>query len=367
MATIDSEIAGQTFVRIPATMKAAVFVEAGRIELQERPVPEIGPGDVLLEVTTTTICGTDVHIMKGEYPVESGRIVGHEPVGRIARIGPGVTGYQVGERVVVGAITPCGQCESCLDGTQAQCGGRAMGGWQLGNTIDGCQAEFVRIPNAMANLARVPEGLSDEQVLMCPDIMSTGFGGAESGQIRVGDIVAVFAQGPIGLCATAGAKLRGATRIIAVESVPERMEMARRMGADVVVDYSREDPVETILKLTGGRGVDVAIEALGTQETFESCLRVLRPGGVLSSLGVYSGKLTLPLDAIAAGLGDHTVVTTLCPGGKERMRRLMNVVASGRIDLEPMVTHRFPLDRIEEAYDLFSNQRDGVLKIAITP
>ena len=349
-----------------ATMMAAVFVEPGRIELQDRPVPRAGPGEAVLRVTTTTICGTDVHIMKGEYPVAPGRIVGHEPVGTIAELGPGVTGYEVGERVSVGAITPCDQCNACLDGALSQCGGKAMGGWRLGNTIDGCQAEYVLVPDAMANLTRVPEGLTDEQVLMCPDIMSTGFGGAESGEIRIGDTVAVFAQGPIGLCATAGAKLRGASRIIAVDSVPERMETARRLGADVVIDYRATDPVEEIMRLTGGRGVDVAIEALGTQETFESCLRVTRPGGVVSSLGVYSGKVTLPLDAFAAGLGDHRIVTTLCPGGKERMRRLLEVVASGRIDLRPLVTHRFPLERIEEAYELFANQRDGVIKVAIT-
>lgn len=348
-------------------MKAAVFVAPGRIALEERPVPEIGPEDALLRVTTTTICGTDVHILKGEYPVAPGRIVGHEPVGVIAALGAAVTGYRIGQRVIVGAITPCGQCHACLDGDPAQCGGKAMGGWRFGNTIDGCQAEYVRVPHAMANLAAVPEGLSDEQVLMCPDIMSTGFGGAESGRIRIGDSVAVFAQGPIGLCATAGAKLKGASQIIAVDRVPERLAVARRLGADVAVDFSRTDPVTAILQLTDGRGVDVAIEALGTQQTFENALRVLRPGGVLSSLGVYSGKLTLPLDAFAAGLGDHRVVTTLCPGGKERMRRLMNVVGGGRVDLTPLVTHRFPLDRIEEAYELFAHQRDGVLKVAITP
>jgi threonine dehydrogenase-like Zn-dependent dehydrogenase len=348
-------------------MKAAVFVEPGKIVLQEKPVPEVDPGDALVRVTTTTICGTDVHILKGEYPVAPGRIVGHEPVGVIEALGSAVTGYTVGQRVIVGAITPCGQCHACLDGHQAQCGGKAIGGWRFGNTIDGCQAEYVLVPHAMANLALVPEGLSDEQVLMCPDIMSTGFGGAESGGIRIGDIVAVFAQGPIGLCATAGAKLKGATTIIVVDSVPERLEMARRLGADVTVDFRKADPVGEIMRRTGGRGVDVAIEALGTQPTFESCLRVLKPGGVLSSLGVYSGKLSLPLDAFAAGLGDHRVVTTLCPGGKERMRRLMDVVAAGRVDLKPLVTHRFKLDQIEEAYDLFSHQRDGVLKVAITP
>jgi threonine dehydrogenase-like Zn-dependent dehydrogenase len=349
------------------TMKAAVFVERGTIALRERPIPEIGPGDALIKVTMTTICGTDVHILKGEYRVEPGRIVGHEPVGVIAALGPGVTGYEVGQRVIVGAITPCGQCHACLDGHPAQCGGAAIGGWRFGNTIDGCQAEFVRVPHAMANLAPIPDGLSDEEVLMCPDIMSTGFGGAESGRIRIGDTVAVFAQGPIGLCATVGARLKGATTIIAVDGVPDRLAMARRLGADVAVDLKHCDPVEEIRRLTGGRGVDVAIEALGLPETFESCLRVLKPGGVLSSLGVYSGKPSLPLDAFAAGLGDHTIVTTLCPGGKERMRRLMSVIAGGRAALRPLVTHRFPLDRIEEAYDLFAHQRDGVLKVAIVP
>lgn len=348
-------------------MKAAIFMEPGRIALEEKPIPKVGPRDALLRVTTTTICGTDVHILKGEYPVARGLTVGHEPVGVIEELGEAVTGYEIGQRVIAGAITPCGQCHACLDGNQAQCGGKAMGGWRLGNTIDGCQAEFVLIPDAAANLAPIPDHLTDEQVLMCPDIMSTGFGGAESGRIRIGDTVAVFAQGPIGLCATLGAKLSGATRIFTVDTVPERLAMSRRLGADVTLNYKELDPVAAILEATAGRGVDVAIEALGTQTTFESCLRVLKPGGRLSSLGVYSGKLTLPLDAFAAGLGDHTIATTLCPGGKERMRRLMNVLASERADLKPLVTHRFTLNQIEEAYDLFANQRDGVLKVAITP
>jgi threonine dehydrogenase-like Zn-dependent dehydrogenase len=348
-------------------MKAAVFKGPGRIELDEKPVPKAGPGEALVKVTTTTICGTDIHILKGEYPVAPGRIIGHELVGVVAELGQGVTGFETGQRVIVGAITPCGQCDSCLDGHQAQCGGKPIGGWRFGNTLDGCQAEYVAVPFAMANLTPIPAGLTDEQVLMCPDIMSTGFGGAENGRIQIGDTVAVFAQGPIGLCATAGAKLKGATRIIAVDGIGSRLEMSRRLGADHTIDFHQLDPVAEIMRITGGRGVDVAIEALGTQQTFESCLRVLKPGGVLSSLGVYSGKLSLPVEAIAAGLGDHTIVTTLCPGGKERMRRLMNVVASGRVDLKPFVTHRFRLDEIEKAYALFAAQRDGVIKVAITP
>ncbi|MGE0873612.1 MAG: NAD(P)-dependent alcohol dehydrogenase [Burkholderiales bacterium] len=354
-------------------MKAAIFVAPGRIALDEKPIPDVGPLDALLRVTTTTICGTDVHILKGEYPVAKGLTVGHEPVGVIEKLGSAVQGYREGERVIAGAITPRGHSAACLSGACSQDGAgtahgwKPAGGWKLGNTIDGCQAEFVLVPDAMANLAPVPDGLTDEQVLMCPDIMSTGFSGAESGGIRIGDTVAVFAQGPIGLCATAGAKLCGATTIIAVDRVPERLKAARRLGADHLVDVSSGDPVSEILRITGGRGVDVAIEALGTQATFEACLRVLRPGGTLSSLGVYSADLKIPVGAFAAGLGDHKIITTLCPGGKERMRRLMSVIAGGRVDLRAMVTHRFRLEQIEQAYDLFSHQRDGVLKVAITP
>jgi threonine dehydrogenase-like Zn-dependent dehydrogenase len=354
-------------------MKAAIFVEPNRIVLDEKPVPEIGPLDALIRITTTTICGTDIHILKGEYPVAKSLTIGHEPVGVIEKLGSSVQGFKEGQRVIAGAITPSGYSAACLcgcssqDGADTKHGFKAMGGWRFGNTIDGAQAEFLCVPDAMANLAPIPEGLTDEQVLMCPDIMSTGFSGAESGSVRIGDTVAVFAQGPIGLCATAGARLMGATTIIAVDTVPARMEIARKMGADHVVDFGKTDPVKEIMRLTDGRGVDVAIEALGRQQTFEAALRVLRPGGTLSSLGVYSADLKIPLDAFAAGLGDHTIRTTLCPGGKERMRRLMEIVASRRLDTRPLVTHRFKLDDIEQAYDLFGHQRDGVLKVAITP
>ncbi|WP_426440301.1 NAD(P)-dependent alcohol dehydrogenase [Bradyrhizobium genosp. P] len=353
-------------------MKAAIFVEKGRIVLDDKLIPSIGPQDALIRVTTTTICGTDVHILKGEYPVAKGLTIGHEPVGIIEKLGSAVMGFKEGQRVIAGAITPSGWSHACLcgcgsqDGAGTKHGWKAIGGWKFGNTIDGCQAEFVCVPDAMANLAPVDGGVSDEQVLMCPDIMSTGFAGAQTGDIKIGDTVAVFAQGPIGLCATAGAKLMGATTVIGVDTVPARLAMAKRMGADHTVDFRNENPVETIMRLTDGRGVDVAIEALGTQSAFEAALRVLRPGGVLSSLGVYSSDLTIPLDAFAAGLGDKSIRTSLCPGGKERMRRMLSVISSGRVDLGGLVTHRFKLEQIEEAYDLFANQRDGVLKVAIS-
>src|SRR6476646_7474597 len=328
-----------------ATMKALVFHGQENISLETVPIPKARAGEVVIRVTLTTICGTDLHILKGEYPVKPGLIIGHEPVGVIHEIGDGVTGYEVGDRVLVGAITPCGQCNFCLSGNWSQCGG-TIGGWKFGNPIDGAQAEYLQVPYAQANLAKIPNELTDEQVVLLADIASTGISAAESADLQIGDTVAVFAQGPIGLCATAGAKLKGASLIIAVESDPVRIMMSRQMGADAVFDFNQHDVVEEIKHMTGGRGVDVAIEALGTQATFENALRVLRPGGTLSSVGVYSGHLKVPLDAFGAGLGDHTVVTSLCPGGKERMGRLMRLVEARRIDLTPLLTHTFGLDQI---------------------
>ncbi len=352
--------------RVGVSMRALVFNGPNDISLEQVPVPLPGFNEALVRVTLTTICGTDVHIVKGEYPVERGLVIGHEAVGVIEALGPGVTGYDVGDRVLVGAITPCGQCDFCLSGAHSQCGGHTMGGWRFGNSINGVQADYFIVPFANANMAKIPDELADEQVILLADIASTGIAASETGGVKLGDAVVVFAQGPIGLCATTGARLRGAAMIIAVESDPVRKQMARRMGANVVLDPG-DDVVAQIRDLTHGAGVDVAIEALGTQATFEAALRSLRPGGTLSSLGVYSGHLAVPLDAFAAGLGDHKIVTTLCPGGKDRMRRLMELVRYGRLDLRPLLTHRFALENITDAYKLFSERRDGVIKVAIRP
>jgi threonine dehydrogenase-like Zn-dependent dehydrogenase len=351
------------------TMRATVFRGVGDIRVEEVPRPHAGPGQALIRVTTTTICGTDLHIVKGEYPVRPGLVIGHEPVGVIAELGLGVTGYAIGDRVLVGAITPCGQCLACLSGRHSQCGHgndcEALGGWRFGNTINGAQAEYLLVPDAQANMARIPDELTDEQVVLLADIASTGISGAESGKVTLGDKVAVFAQGPIGICASVGARLLGASMVIGVDGDDARIAMAKRMGVDVVLDYRKVDVVAEIRRLTGG--VNVAIEALGTQQTFENALRVLRPGGTLSSLGVYSGKLEIPYDAFGAGLADVRIVTTLCPGGKERMRRLIDMVRSGRLDLRPLITHRFRLADINEAYKVFGERRDGVMKVAVTP
>lgn len=354
------------------TMKAAVFHGRERITLDEHAVPDCGPNDAIVRITLTTICGTDVHIWREEYPVAPGRIVGHEPVGVIERLGEAIEGYEVGERVLVGAVTPCGSCFYCQSHSESQCSGHAdewemIGGWRLGNSIDGVQAEYFRVPYAQANMAKIPDDLSDEQCVLLADIASTGISAAERARIEIGQTVAVFAQGPIGLCATAGARMMGASLVIGVDSIEKRLHLARDLGADEVIDFTQEDPVAAIKRLTGGRGVDVAIEALGTQETFQRCLEATRPGGIVSSLGVYGGKLEIPVEPFVYGIGDKSVLTTLCPGGKERMRRLMELVRRGRLDLTPLLTHRFALDSIEEAYDLFAHQRDGVVKVAIAP
>ena len=354
------------------TMHAAVFEGPGRIALGERPIPRCGSNDALVRVTLTTICGTDVHILRGEYPVEPGRVIGHEPVGVIEELGEAVSGYEVGDRVLVGAVTPCGSCFFCQSQTEAQCSGhedewKMIGGWRLGNSIDGVQAEYFRVPYAQANLAKIPDDLTDEQCVLLADIASTGISAAERADVRIGETVAVFAQGPIGLCATAGARLMGASLIVGVDSIEKRLHLSRQMGADEVIDFTQEDPVAAIKRLTDGRGVDVAIEALGQQATFQHCLDATRPGGRVSSLGVYGGKLEIPIESYVYGIGDKQILSTLCPGGKERMRKLMEMVRHGRLDLAPLITHRFSLDEIEEAYELFGSQRDGVVKVALTP
>ena len=242
-----------------ATMKAVVFKEKGRVAVEEVPKPVPRAGEAVIRITTTTICGTDVHIVRGEYPVKPGLILGHEPVGVIEALGAGLEElYAVGQRVLVGAITPCGQCFYCLNGVHSQCGG-GVGGWRFGNTINGAWAEYLLVPDARANLAPIPADLADEDVVLCSDIFSTGLSGAENGHIRVGDAVAVFAQGPIGLCATLGAKLKGAALVIGIDSNPDRLKVARQLGANVTLNPKNDDHITTIKRLTKKQDIEITI------------------------------------------------------------------------------------------------------------
>lgn len=359
-------------IKLPAKMKALVFKEKEKIEIVTKPVPKVGPNDLLIKVTTTTICGTDIHIKKGEYPVKPNLTIGHEAVGTVAAYGDCVTGFTLGERVLAGAITPSGYTAACQYGQGSQDGEgevygyKATAGWKFGNIEDGCQAEYVLVRNAMTNVAKIPRQLTDEQVILCPDILSTGIKGSENANIVLGDTVLLVAQGPIGLCATIGAKLLGASTIITVDSNEDRLKMSKEFGATHTINYMKENVLDAINKITNGRMCDGSVECLGLNSTFQTALKALRPGGTLSSIGVYSHDITIPMDNFAAGLGDHTIRTSLCPGGSERMRRLMQLILDKRIDVSKLVTHRFKFDDILKAYDLFESHADGVLKVAIT-
>lgn len=293
-------------------------------------------------------------------------------VGEVVELGEGVEGYAAGQRVLVTADTPCGQCEECLgssDGRGCQAGG-SVAGFHLDVLRDGAQAEYVAVPYAQATMAPVPHAVSDEQALMMACVGTTGVGAVEASGLRMGDTVAVVGQGPVGLAATAAAGSRGAGLVIAIDVLPWRLQVARWLGADVVVDAARDDAVAQVRCLTGGRMADVAVEAVGTQETFAMALRLTRPAGVLSSVGNYGmeGSLTLPLDrdAFMGGIGEKRILTTAAPGGRDRGRRLLQLVASGRVDLSCLVTHRYRLDEIEAAYDGFRTRREPVLKVVVT-
>jgi len=349
-------------------MRALVFKEIGKTAVIEKPIPEPGPEEAVVRTTAALICTSDVHTVAGALPVPADRTLGHESVGVIHQLGSAITGFTEGQRVAVNAVTPCYKCSYCQRGFTSQCGG-PLGGYKYTAQIDGNMAEYFIVPAAQANLAPIPDDLTDEQAVYACDMLSTGFMGAEHAYLQFGETVAIFAQGPVGLCATMGARLLGAGQIIAVESKPERQELAKRFGADVIVDFTQGDPVEQIMELTGGQGVDAAIEAFGFPQTFEACVRVTKAGGRVSNIG-YHGEnpnpLQLPLDAMGLGMNDKAIHTGLCPGGSERMNRLFRLMQSGRIDPTPMTTHRFPFDDVERAFVMMSSKQDGIIKPLIT-
>lgn len=350
------------------TMRAFVIKKVGETEVVEKPIPEPGPEEAIVRTTAALICTSDVHTVKGALPVPANRTLGHESVGVIHRLGSAVTGFQEGQRVAVNAVTPCYRCSYCQRGFTSQCGG-PLGGYKYTVQMDGNTAEYFVVVAAQANLTPIPDDLSDAQAVYTCDMLSTGFMGAEHAYLKFGETVAVFAQGPVGLCATMGADLMGAGQIIAVESRPERQALAKRFGADVIIDFTQGDPVEQIMDITGGVGVDAAIEAFGFPQTFEACLRVTKAGGRVSNIG-YHGEnpapLQLPLDAFGLGMNDKAIHTGLCPGGNERMGRLFRLMQSNRIDPTPMTTHTFAFDEVQRAFDMMVTKEDGIIKPLIT-
>lgn len=345
------------------TMRTFVMKRIGETALVEKPVPDPGPNDAVVKTTAALICTSDCHTVGGAIGERCNLTLGHEAVGVVAKLGSQVRSFREGDRVAVNAITPCYRCENCLRGFTSQCGGM-LGGWKFANAKDGNLAEYFHVNDAEANLAPIPKNLTDEQACYCCDMLSTGFIAAENAAVPIGGTVAVFAQGPVGLMATVGARLLGAGLVIAVESVPKRQELARRYGADIVVDYTKVNPVEAILSLTRGQGADAAIEALGGPSTFEACVRATRPGGTISNVGYHGhgDSVPLPRDAWGVGMGDKTIRTALCPGGAERMGRLFRLIENGRVDPTPLTTHLFPFEKIGDAFRLMQTKDDGILK-----
>jgi len=345
-------------------MKAFVMKGIGKVGFMEKPAPQDpGPNDAIIKTTRALICTSDTHTVGGAIGDRKDLTLGHEAVGIVYKLGSEVIGVKEGDRVAVNAITPCYKCENCLRGYTSQCT-QMLGGWKFANVKDGVFAEYFHVNDAEANLAPIPDSVPDEAAVYTTDMMSTGFMGAEHANIPIGGTVAVFAQGPVGLMATAGARLLGAGLVIAVESVPKRQEIARHFGADIVVDYTKTDHITEILRLTDGQGVDSAIEALGSQETFEGCVKVTRPGGTISVIG-YFGKgdyVMIPRTDWGVGMSDKTIKTGLCPGGKERMRRLLRLIETRRVDPTPMTTHAFKFDEIEKAYHMMETKEDGIIK-----
>jgi len=346
-----------------ATMNAFAMLGLGETGFVEKPVPVPGPCDAIVKTTHALICTSDAHTVGGAIGPRERLTLGHEAVGIVHAIGSEVKTFRPGDRVVVGAITPDWGSEAAQNGYPSQSGG-ALGGWKFANVKDGVFAEYFHVNDADANMALIPEGIASEQAVYCSDMLSTGFVAAEHGAIPIGGTVAIFAQGPVGLMATAGARLRGAGFIVAVETDPKRAALARRFGADAVVDFRAEDPVARILAETDGTGVDTAIEALGSDRSFEQCVAVTKPGGTISNVGYHgSGDVvSIPRVAWGVGMADKTIRTGLCPGGKLRMQRLLRVLERGLVDPAAMTTHTFGVDQMPRAFEVMQKKLDGVIK-----
>jgi alcohol dehydrogenase len=345
-------------------MRALVYHGPGTKEWKEVPKPEIlADTDAVVRVDTTTICGTDLHILKGDVPVVTdGRILGHEAVGTVEEVGPGVKTVKAGDRVLVSCVTVCGTCRYCREGHPGQCLGG--GGWIFGYKVDGTQAEYVRVPFADTSTYPVPDGSADEDILMLADILPTAYEvGVLNGGVRPGDVVAIVGSGPVGLSAITGARLFSPSHVVAIDMADARLEAAKQFGADIVVNNTREDPLEVIRSLTGGLGADVAIEAVGVAATFELAVQLSRPGGRIANIGVHGEPATLHLEeqwirniTITTGLVDAYSTPTL-----------LRLVTSGQIDAGRFITHRFALDEFDEAYDVFGRAAEtGALKVVLS-
>jgi alcohol dehydrogenase len=344
-------------------MQALVYHGPGQRAWEHVPDPKIEePTDAIVRIDTATICGTDLHILKGDVPeVSPGTILGHEAVGTVLETGSAVTTLEAGDRVLVSCITSCGRCRFCKEGRYGLCTGG--GGWIFGHLINGLQAEYARVPFADTSVYKIPEELTDEDVLFLADILPTSFEvGVLNGGVQPGDTVAIVGAGPIGLAAVLTAKLFTPGRIVAIDPATTRLEKALELGADIVIDNSREDALERVMELTEGLGADVAIEAVGVPETFELCADLVRPGGRVANVGVHGHPATLHLERL--WIRDVTITTGLVD--TFTTPRLLKLIAEGRLDATPFAPHRFPLDETMAAYDVFADAANtNALKVVL--
>lgn len=345
-------------------MKALVYHGPGKMAWEDVPEPEIKETtDAIVRVEATTICGTDLHILKGDTPeVASGRTLGHEAVGTVEAVGPGVTNLRPGDRVLVSCISACSRCQYCRDGHPGLCTGG--GGWIFGYMIDGTQAEYVRVPFADTSTYRMPEGTTDDEILMLADILPTGYEvGVLNGSVRPGDTVAIVGTGPVGLAAIIGARLYTPGHVIAIDLADARLKAAIDFGADLTVNNGKEDAIAYVRSVTGGRGADVAIEAVGVPESFELCTSLVRPGGHVANIGVHGRPATLHLERL--WIRDITVTTGLVDATSTAT--LLRLIEARQIDAAKFVTHRFALDDIVAAYDVFGRAAEtGAIKVMMT-
>lgn len=348
-------------------MKAFVMDGIGETRFAEKDRPEAGPLDAIIRPTTGLICTSDVHTVHGAIGERENLTLGHEVVGVVDEVGDAVEDFQHGDRVVVGAITPDWGSAAAQDGHPSQSHG-PLGGWKFANAKDGVFAEYVHVNQADWNLAHIPQELSDEEAVYVTDMMSTGFVAAENADIPVGGDVAIFAQGPVGLMATAGAQLQGAGRIFAVETDPNRQELARLYGADTVIDFEDEDPIQLLMDRTQGVGVDAAIEALGSPETFSQCIEAVKPGGTVSNVGYHGDGdvVPIPREEWGVGMAEKDIVTALCPGGRLRLRRLLRLLETDRIDPTHLTSHEFTFDEVDKGFELMESKAENVVKPLIT-
>ncbi len=345
-----------------STMKALVYHGPGKKKFEDHAKPEVlAPTDAIVKITKTTICGTDLHILKGDLPsCQPGRILGHEGVGVIDSVGSAVTAFKAGDRVLISCVTACGKCEYCRKGIFSHC---ATGGWILGNTIDGTQAEFVRTPYADTSLYPIPDGSDEEALVMLSDILPTGFEcGVLNGKVQPGATLAIVGSGPIGLAALLTAQFYSPGEIIIIDLDDNRLEVARRFGATKTINSADGKAVETLMKITGNRGVDTAIEAVGIPATFELCEQIIAPGGVIANIGVHGAPVTLHLEH----LWDRNISITTRLVDTASTPMLLKVLKAQKIDPKLLITHRFKLDDILQAYETFANAaKTKALKVII--